>query len=239
VGVKFQQPLALLHIALPAREVFGMPSIHKKHLGSTLLQDVVQGNPPGRRWRIKGSSMLTIVRRSNVVCGCPAPRFHEGSLFCEAIEGISLTNCTSPYSPYSLRFGSCFQPQRMGPPGGDWDESVISVGPGAEGFDVSPDGRELWTANAQDGTVSVIDLESKKVAATLPANVQTANRLKFTPDGKLVFVSALRSPTLAVLDARTRKEFKRIAIGHGPPGPRCSPMVPASSLLPHQIVTLP
>src|SRR6202011_2316563 len=50
--------------------------------------------------------MLTTVRRSNVVCGFPAPRFHEGSLFCAAMEGISFTSCTNPYSPYSLRFGS-------------------------------------------------------------------------------------------------------------------------------------
>ena len=35
-------------------------------------------------------------------------------------------------------------PGRGGPPGGDWDETVIPVGRGAEGFDVSPDGKELW-----------------------------------------------------------------------------------------------
>src|ERR1700733_11397883 len=40
------------------------------------------------------------------------------------------------------------------PPGGnqsriDWNETVIPVGKGDEGFDVSPDGRELWTADAQ------------------------------------------------------------------------------------------
>ena len=76
------------------------------------------GTPKSGRWASAGSevahqgnSMLTIVRRSNVVCGFPAPRFHEDSLFCDAIEGISFTSCTSPYSPYSLRFGSCFQPQ--------------------------------------------------------------------------------------------------------------------------------
>src|SRR5260370_42585285 len=45
VGVKFQQPLALLHLALPARQVLSMPGIHKKYLASKLLQDVVQGNP--------------------------------------------------------------------------------------------------------------------------------------------------------------------------------------------------
>src|SRR5581483_9159503 len=57
------------------------------------------------------------------------------------------------------------------PPGGrqprmDWNETVIGVGKGDEGFDVSPDGRELWTANAQDGTLSIIELANKKVTAT-------------------------------------------------------------------------
>ncbi len=63
----------------------------------------------------------------------------------------------------------------------------IAVGRGAEGFDVS--GSELWAANAQDGTISILDLATKKVTQTLNANVNGANRLKFTPDGKLALVS--------------------------------------------------
>ncbi len=47
--------------------------------------------PPGRRWRTEVAPVLATVRRSNVVCGFPAPRFHEGALLCAAIEGISLT----------------------------------------------------------------------------------------------------------------------------------------------------
>ncbi len=73
----------------------------------------------------------------------------------------------------------------------DWNETVISVGKGDEGFDVSPDGRELWTANAQDGTLSVIDLTARAVTATLEAKTFGANRLKFTPNGKLVLISRL------------------------------------------------
>ena len=79
-----------------------------------------------------------------------------------------------------------------GNPQGDWDETVVPVGRGAEGFDVSPDGKELWAANAQDGTISILDLAGKKVVQTLSAEVNGANRLKFTPDGKRVFVSTLR-----------------------------------------------
>ena len=109
------------------------------------------------------------------------------------------------------------------PPGGtqtrmDWSETVIPVGKGDEGFDVSPDGRELWTANAQDGTLSVIDLDTRKVTGTLDAGTFGANRLKFTPDGKLVLISRLGDGDLVIYDAASRKEFKRVHIGHGAAG---------------------
>lgn len=112
------------------------------------------------------------------------------------------------------------QPQGP-PPGGaatrlDWNETVVRVGNGSEGFDVSPDHRELWVANAQDATISVIDLATKKVTDTLAANVRGANRLKFTPDGKRVLVSS--GPNLVILDAGTRQVIKRIPIGHGSGG---------------------
>lgn len=100
----------------------------------------------------------------------------------------------------------------------DWNQTAIPVGRGDEGFDVSPDGRELWTANALDGTLSVIDIATKKVTATLDANVVGANRLKFTPDGKLVMISSLRNGDLVVYSAATRKEFKRIPVGRGAAG---------------------
>ncbi len=105
-----------------------------------------------------------------------------------------------------------------GPPGGDWNEKVISVGKGDEGFDVSPDGKEAWTANAWDGTVSVADLTALRVTDTINANVSGANRLKFTPDGKLALVSLLGSAELVVIDTATHAVIKRLPIGHGAAG---------------------
>jgi YVTN family beta-propeller protein len=105
-----------------------------------------------------------------------------------------------------------------GPSSGDWNETVIPVGRGSEGFDISPDGKEIWVANADDGTVSIIDVASKKVIDTLAAAVKEANRLKVTPDGKLAFISSLRRPDVAVFDRVTRKEVKRIKVGEGPAG---------------------
>ena len=103
-------------------------------------------------------------------------------------------------------------------PQSDWDEVIVPVGRGAEGFDVSPNGKELWAANAQDGTLSILDLAAKKVTQTLSANVSGANRLKFTPDGKFVFVSTLGGPDVTVFDAATRAEVKRIPVGRGAAG---------------------
>jgi YVTN family beta-propeller protein len=114
-----------------------------------------------------------------------------------------------------------------GPPPGtprtDWNQTVIPVGNGDEGFDISPDRKEIWTANAQDGTISIIDFAAKKVTQTLNANVRSANRLKFTPDGKLVFVSSLGGPDAVVINAATRAEVKRIPIGHGAAGIQMQP----------------
>ena len=106
----------------------------------------------------------------------------------------------------------------MGPAGGDWEETVVRVGNGSEGFDVSPDGKEIWVANAQDGTISIINSASKTVVDTLAANVPGANRLKFTPDAARVLVSSLRDGNLTILDASTRKEVKRIKVGRGAAG---------------------
>lgn len=103
-----------------------------------------------------------------------------------------------------------------GPPGGDWQLTVVPVGHGSEGFDVSPDGKEAWVANAGDGTISIIDIAAKKVTATLDADVLGANRLKFTPDGRLVLVSA--GPDLVILDAATHQAIKRLVTGHGSGG---------------------
>ncbi len=105
-----------------------------------------------------------------------------------------------------------------GAPGGDWNQTVVGVGKGSEGFDVSPDGKEIWVANAQDGTVSIIDVASKQVTQTLAADVRGANRLKFTPDGKFALVATLAGPNLTVIDAATRQPVKRIPVGHGAAG---------------------
>jgi YVTN family beta-propeller protein len=99
-----------------------------------------------------------------------------------------------------------------------WNETVIPVGKGPEGNDLSPDGKELWAAHSRDGGVSIIDVTSKKVVGTLDLGTKRSNRLKFTPDGKRVLVSDLEAGDLVVIDAQARKWIKRMKVGRNPEG---------------------
>jgi YVTN family beta-propeller protein len=118
-------------------------------------------------------------------------------------------------------------PPGMGPPPGGprktWRVTNVAAGRGAEGFDVSPDGREIWAANAQDATVTIIDAASKRVTQTLPISLRGANRLKFTPDGKRVLIAGgggggAAGNSLVVMDAATWKEVKQLNLGGGAAG---------------------
>ena len=100
----------------------------------------------------------------------------------------------------------------------NWNQTVIPVGKGPEAIDMSPDGKQIWTAHSRDGGVSIIDIASKKVTQTLDLHTKRSNRLKFTPDGKLVLVSDLEAGELVVLDAASRKEMKRMKLGRNPEG---------------------
>jgi len=100
--------------------------------------------------------------------------------------------------------------------GGDnWSTKQVTVGAGAEGFDLSPDQRTLWVANGNDGTVSIVDIASAATIATVNVATRHSNRLKFTPDGKRVLISDYDTGELSVIDVASRQTLKRIRVGRG------------------------
>ena len=104
-----------------------------------------------------------------------------------------------------------------GPP--KWRVTAIPVpGKTPEGIDLSPDGRELWTATRGDGGVSIIDVASRKVTQTFNLGLTDANRLKLTPDGRLALILDGGTGSLIVVDAPGRKEIKRIKLAPGDTG---------------------
>lgn len=107
--------------------------------------------------------------------------------------------------------------ERSSEPSG-WTATVIAVGKGPEGGSLSPDEKEFWAANSEDGSVSIIDVAGKRVTQTVDVRTKHSNRLKFTPDGRLVLISDLGSGDVVVLDAASRKVTKRINVGRNAEG---------------------
>lgn len=106
---------------------------------------------------------------------------------------------------------------------GSGEVTTVETGKGAEGIDVSPDGREVWVTNRAAGTISIIDAKANRVVETLEADGEFPIRAKFTPDGREVWVSCMRSHAVHVFDAKTRKIVARIAVKENPIGIQMSP----------------
>jgi YVTN family beta-propeller protein len=103
-------------------------------------------------------------------------------------------------------------------PSGDLPSMLqVATGPGSEGMDISPDGKELWVAHRIDGKLSIIDTASDKVTAVIDAGKGPV-RVKFTPNGERVLVSDPATGDVIAFDQATRKEIKLLHIGGGPSG---------------------
>jgi YVTN family beta-propeller protein len=109
-------------------------------------------------------------------------------------------------------------PPPGGPGGPGWRQTIVPVGRGPEGFDLTPDGQQIWAAHMGDGKVSVIDVATRKVVETIDADARSANRLKFTPDGKLALISQIGGGGLVIIDTGSRAVKKRLTLGRGASG---------------------
>src|SRR5580658_9620948 len=71
-------------------------------------------------------------------------------------------------------------------------------------FAISHDGKRAYTANVGAGTVSVLDLDAKRVITVIPIAKQT-QRMSLSVDDRLAFTSDVDAPRLAVIDTGSNK----------------------------------
>jgi YVTN family beta-propeller protein len=95
---------------------------------------------------------------------------------------------------------------------------TISTGqPESHMLVLSHDGRRAFTANVGPGTVSVIDVQARKVLKIIPISANT-QRISISPDDKWVFTADQTKPQMAVIDTETNTVAKSIpmeSIGYG------------------------
>jgi len=95
-----------------------------------------------------------------------------------------------------------------------------------EGFDISPDGRELWALNMNDSSISVINLDAMQFVTRLPFEGGLNNRIRFTKDGRYVLMNELNGTEMLVWDTATRTITRRIDVGAGGEGIFIDPVRP-------------
>jgi len=69
---------------------------------------------------------------------------------------------------------------------------------------ITHDGRYGYTANVGSGTISVLDLEARKLIDTI-AVAPVVQRIALSVDDRLAFTSDQTKPQLAIIDTRSRK----------------------------------
>jgi len=78
-------------------------------------------------------------------------------------------------------------------------------------FVISPDGRRIYTANNEAGSVSVLDLQARKLLTTIPIS-KKVQRISISPDGKFVFTQDQETPRIVVIDTATNAVVRSISL---------------------------
>jgi YVTN family beta-propeller protein len=76
---------------------------------------------------------------------------------------------------------------------------------------ISPDGRRIYTANNEAGSVSVLDLQKRTLLATIPISTKV-QRISISPDGKFVFTQDQETPRVVVIDTATNAVVRSISL---------------------------
>ncbi|HEV3206072.1 MAG TPA: beta-propeller fold lactonase family protein [Terriglobales bacterium] len=82
---------------------------------------------------------------------------------------------------------------------------------------ISPDGHRAYTANVGAGSVSVLDVDSRKLIKVIPV-AETVQRISMSLDGRFVFTADQKTPRLAVIDTATDQVSRWISltsVGYG------------------------
>jgi YVTN family beta-propeller protein len=110
---------------------------------------------------------------------------------------------------------------------------VIPTGAGAEGISVSPDGNQVWVANRDAETISIVDTASQQVTAMISG--PSVNRIEFLPNGRAVIPGGLNADesvrSLTVFDGDSRTVVSRIELPGGAGGGTGVRLLAADGLL--------
>jgi YVTN family beta-propeller protein len=100
-------------------------------------------------------------------------------------------------------------------------DRTLQVGVNPTNLAVNPFRNEVYVVNTQSGTVSVINAEANRIAATIPVH-RLPSFLSVDPSGHRAYVANSGSNTVSVLDLDRRREIAVVGTGEQPTVARIS-----------------
>jgi len=92
---------------------------------------------------------------------------------------------------------------------------LLKSGTDPEQFDLSHDGKRLYIANEDSGTLTVVNVLTGAVEQSVPVGKEPEG-VRVTPDGRWIVVTSEGSNAVYVVDGRSLKVEKSIAVGKRP-----------------------
>src|SRR5580658_7063146 len=104
-----------------------------------------------------------------------------------------------------------------GPSSVDWNETLVPVGRGSDGFDVSPDGKLAFISSLRKPDVAVLDGVTRKEVKHINVGEGAAGIL-MQPDGSRAYVACSPDGYVAIIDLHSLEVVGRIEAGQEPDG---------------------
>ena len=92
---------------------------------------------------------------------------------------------------------------------------VLAAGSDPEQFAMSGDGKRLYVANEDVGTMSVVDVDAGKVIERVKVGLEPEG-VALTPDERWVLVTNESDNSVSVIDTRTLKVHSHVSVGKRP-----------------------
>ena len=92
---------------------------------------------------------------------------------------------------------------------------IIRAGVDPEQLDISADGARMYVANEDTAQLSVVDIKSGDIVATVKVGEEPEG-VTIRPDGKVVYVTSEGDGAVFAIDTATNKVLRRIDVGHRP-----------------------
>ncbi|MGO1712449.1 MAG: YncE family protein, partial [Senegalia sp. (in: firmicutes)] len=88
---------------------------------------------------------------------------------------------------------------------------TVKVGIMPNETEPSPDGKYLYVANVQNGSLSIVDIDKKDEIDKIKVSAGT-HGIAVTSDNKYIWTTNKFDKNIAIIDAETKKVIKKIGI---------------------------